>query len=527
VKPAALALALAACRPPPGGAGPGAPARPGPDTAPPADSGPAPDTADTADTAAPPGPTADVWIIGAGPAGLTAAADAHAAGLRVGVLERWDAPGGSSHPGSQILFAGTSTQAAAGIADSPAALLAHWPALTDGGDAASPWVQRFAAEATPRVHDWLLTLGLRFRSPPSADALDPSPRLHRLESTGPTLPERLLALLPADTVHTGWTVTALHAEAGRVAGAWAVPTATPGAAPTLFAAPAVVLATGGFARDLPRVLAARPDLPAGPLLFGNPRNADGSGHALAEALGAAFANPGAIGLYAHGVPAAAGSREERTSPQLGALPWVNAEGQRFVDETEHNSLRVGALRAAQPGGGAVWLVADADTAPTLRFTAPGDPTAPALDADALLAAGVGHRADTLPALAAAAGLPADALDATLRTWNASAGGATDPFRPPGSPGAPVRTPPFTALPLGITLSKSFGGLAVDPDGRVLGPAGAPIPGLYAAGELTGMAGGTLVGARGFNGSLSAGLLSARVAAATLAADRAADRAAAE
>ena len=68
---------------------------------------------------------------------------------------------------------------------------------------------------------------------------------------------------------------------------------------------------------------------------------------------------------------------------------------------------------------------------------------------------------------------------------------------------------------------------MDPDGRVLGPAGAPIPGLYAAGELTGMAGGTLVGARGFNGSLSAGLLSARVAAATLAADRAADRAAAE
>ena len=72
-------------------------------------------------------------------------------------------------------------------------------------------------------------------------------------------------------------------------------------------------------------------------------------------------------------------------------------------------------------------------------------------------------------------------------------------------------PPFYALPVAVTLAKGFGGIDTDLLGRVLDTDGEPIPGLYAAGELTGMAGGSLVGDYGFTGSLSAVVLGGRLA----------------
>lgn len=50
-------------------------------------------------------------------------------------------------------------------------------------------------------------------------------------------------------------------------------------------------------------------------------------------------------------------------------------------------------------------------------------------------------------------------------------------------------PPFYAWPLVGAIAYTFGGIATDLDGRVLGADGA-IPGLYAAGEITGHFHGT-------------------------------------
>jgi succinate dehydrogenase/fumarate reductase flavoprotein subunit len=48
--------------------------------------------------------------------------------------------------------------------------------------------------------------------------------------------------------------------------------------------------------------------------------------------------------------------------------------------------------------------------------------------------------------------------------------------------------PFYALQLFPMTRKSMGGLVIDADTRVLDAAGRPIPGLYAVGEVTGVAG---------------------------------------
>jgi tricarballylate dehydrogenase len=48
----------------------------------------------------------------------------------------------------------------------------------------------------------------------------------------------------------------------------------------------------------------------------------------------------------------------------------------------------------------------------------------------------------------------------------------------------IAEPPFLAWPLIGAIAYTFGGLATDDRARVL-RGGAPIPGLYAAGEITG------------------------------------------
>ena len=173
-------------------------------------------------------------------------------------------------------------------------------------------------------------------------------------------------------------------------------------------------------------------------------------------------------------------------------------------------------------GQVAWAVADQKVYTELTFSDPlileEEPLGVA-DEDALLGSGVLMTGDTLAELAEDIGVDADTLETEVEEYNGRAGdGSTDPWR-----GTPVDTPaletaPFYALRVLPSLAKAFGGIDVDLNGRVMNAEGAPIPGLYAAGELTGMAGGSLVGDTGFTGSLSAVILSGRVAGAAAVAE---------
>ena len=72
--------------------------------------------------------------------------------------------------------------------------------------------------------------------------------------------------------------------------------------------------------------------------------------------------------------------------------------------------------------------------------------------------------------------------------------------------------PLIAIREFIISRKSMGGLQTDLDCRVLDEAGAPIPGLYAAGESAGFGGGGMNGKRGLEGTFLGGcLLGGRIA----------------
>ena len=108
-------------------------------------------------------------------------------------------------------------------------------------------------------------------------------------------------------------------------------------------------------------------------------------------------------------------------------------------------------------------------------------------------------AATLAELAKLIGVDADALARTVADYNAACTGdpqkfdatvcdglaASSSLAPPKSNWArAIVEPPFLAWPIIGAIAYTFGGLATDSRARVL-RGGAPIPGLFAAGEITG------------------------------------------
>jgi tricarballylate dehydrogenase len=107
-------------------------------------------------------------------------------------------------------------------------------------------------------------------------------------------------------------------------------------------------------------------------------------------------------------------------------------------------------------------------------------------------------ADTVEQLAALLGLePAD-LRATVDEYNAAVqpgefnpnvfdGKTTQGLSPDKTNWAfPLVNPPYFAYPLTAAVCFTYGGLRADSEARVLAANGAPIPGLYAAGEIVGL-----------------------------------------
>ena len=66
--------------------------------------------------------------------------------------------------------------------------------------------------------------------------------------------------------------------------------------------------------------------------------------------------------------------------------------------------------------------------------------------------------------------------------------------------------PLVAVRLNVLTRKTLGGLQTDLQGRVLDASGAPIPGLYAAGEVAGFGGGGVHGYRSLEGTFLGGCL---------------------
>ncbi len=451
-----------------------------------------------------------VVVIGAGVSGMAAAVEARAHGARVVVLEREvDRVGGAAEASKLMMFSGSEEQAAAGIIDSPEQLLIEWPDFT-GGDVTDLWVQQFATQNVPMVRDWLWELGVTWESPGFDPSAGTTARIHSVSDAGVPLVDSLRDQLPDEVIRMGIEATDLvQDEHGRITGVQFrdVQTEETG----VVAASAVVVATGGFGWNLERVRELRPDLQDVVLTHASWSGADGNGIDMLEAVGAVTQNIEAVGLYAHASRCPYDVETEMRVAFQFSVPWVSDVGERFVDESGRNDFHT--AEAIVDEGGVSFMVFDEGTGAGI-FTC--DAYGDAIDYTfvELVESGLVLDGADLAELAGDLGVDPSILQTELDSYNAAVRGEQpDDWRATMEDATPIDTAPYFAMPVAVSVAKMFGGIDVDLRGRVLDHSGRVIPGLYAAGELTGMAGGSLVGDAGFTGSLSAVILGGRVAGA--------------
>jgi tricarballylate dehydrogenase len=260
-------------------------------------------------------------------------------------------------------------------------------------------------------------------------------------------------------------------------------------------ADAVILATGGFqgsAAMMEQHFGSR----AASLRLISPgtRFASGDGIGMAQALGAKAAGD-LNGMHIEPVD----PRSAHPAPVVLVYPYgivVDRDGHRFFDE----------------GGGLVHETWEA-FARDIHFSRPDSIAYAILDSRLFEIEGYQrairsdvspYRAETIEGLAAQISIPASNLRRTIDVYNSAATGDTarfDPARcdglaaastlvPPKSNWARViEKPPFVAYPLVGAIAYTFGGLSTNAMTEVLDDRG-PIPGLYAAGEITGHFHGT-------------------------------------
>lgn len=346
------------------------------------------------------------------------------------------------------------------------------------------FIETFAAEAGPTIA-WLKQFGLRFDFLPTQFLTKSQPRLLPVGG-GLALIEALAAKAEALGVQFFYDTTAVRLvtdEDQWVGGLFARTRAQGG----IRFAGQVILACGGFegnAEMLTRYIGPR-SIFLRPICKGANFNR-GEGIQMALDIGAAVS--GDFGSY-HAEPI--DPRSGVSEPSVFVFPYgilVNKEARRFTDEApgpvdawyERVTRRIFEQR-----DGLAYVILDAKhmRVPNYRLSIRTDkPPIAATD---------------LPALAAALELPAEALLATVREYNAACvagqyrplevdGLATGGLQPPKSNWAlPIDEAPFHAYPIISANVFTFGGLQVDCDGRVLNTDGEPIAGLHAAGEIIG------------------------------------------
>lgn len=294
----------------------------------------------------------------------------------------------------------------------------------------------------------------------------------------------------------GARVGALRIDWGRVTGL----VASAAGGDVAFTAGAVVIADGGFPGD-PELFRKHIGPHPERVLMRHAGTAIGDGLRMAETAGAALVNLDRF--YGHLL-----SRDAMQNPGLWPYPQIDAvataaivvdgDGRRLLDEGLGGiSITNDLARLDDPLCATV--ICDAPIWESAGRAAQIPPN-PQL----LAGGGTLHRADTLDALAAMAGLPAAALTKTVTDYNdAVRNGRLAALLPKrstrsGAP-RPVETPPFIAIPICAGITNTMGGIAIDGHGRVKRRDGSVTAGLYAAGGATGgLEGG---GALGYVGGL--------------------------
>ncbi len=232
-------------------------------------------------------------------------------------------------------------------------------------------------------------------------------------------------------------------------------------------AKAVVLASGGFGANLDMVVKYKPELKG--FMTTNAPGIQGQGIEMAEAIGAATVDMDQIQIH----PTVEANTAALITEGLrgdGAI-LINEEGQRFIDEVGTRDV-VSAAEIAQTGSYS-WLVVDQAM----------------VDASSVIQGyikkGYTVTGATYEELGKAMGVDAAAFAETMDKWNGYVEAKNDPDFGRTSFANPLNTAPYYAVKVTAGVHHTMGGLKINANTEVLNEKGEVIPGLFAAGEVTG------------------------------------------
>ena len=232
-------------------------------------------------------------------------------------------------------------------------------------------------------------------------------------------------------------------------------------------AKAVVLASGGFGANLDMVVKYKPELKG--FMTTNAPGIQGQGIEMAQAIGAATVDMDQIQIH----PTVEANTAALITEGLrgdGAV-LINAEGKRFIDEVGTRDV-VSAAEIAQTGSYS-WLVVDQAM----------------VDASSVIQGyikkGYTVTGETYEELGKAMGVDEAAFAETMNTWNGYVEAKNDPDFGRTSFANPLNTAPYYAIKVTAGVHHTMGGLKINTNTEVLKADGSVIPGLFAAGEVTG------------------------------------------
>lgn len=413
---------------------------------------------------------ADVVVVGAGNAGLPAAITVTDKGAKVIVLETWGAPASSlAYMGGGGFFAGTDLQKEQGIDDSPDKFFEEVIRKTEG----SPELWRVVADRQLEAYEWLKKIGVKPVTVFLAPGHDVT-RIVRFEGHGP----RLFKILRKTAEQKGIEILCKHRgerlivdpATGRVVG---IRARHNDKALDFKAKKAVILATGGYIMNRDMVKEYGP-YSVGCLSKSAPAHY-GDGLKMALDVGAATADIGASASPSLSTCVHTGQTTVMFNE--GAIV-INPDGERWADEMGRPYNMMFKEHMEKYPDGLHFLVYDS------RIREVASSYAKLKE----------YSADTIEELAKAVGLDPKALKATIDEFNSDIdkygydkkfgrkvwGGLKGEERVPK-----IDTPPYYALKCKVALTSCKGGVKINTKAQVIDLYGDVVPGLYAAGEVSG------------------------------------------
>lgn len=420
----------------------------------------------------------DVVVIGGGGAGLAAAVSANQNGAKVILLEKMPRLGGNTIlSGGAYNAVDPKRQEAQGIKDS---VEKHITQTYEGGDKLGKpeLIKVFAENAYPALQ-WLEGLGMKFNDDVFTVLGGLWPRAHKpstplgtgfIDTYVKYIDEHKDVQILLDT-----EATELIVDGDKVVG---VKAKGIDGEVIVKANNGVVIAAGGFGANVEMRDKYNKNWPAlTNIKTTNHPGATGDGLVIAEKVGANLIGMEHIQLLPMGDPKT-GSLSGNIEQGVENRIFVNKDGNRFVDEGARRDVMTKALMEQKDAS--MWVILDKHSYPT------GDKKNNFNESiDELVKQGRAYKADTLEDLAKQIGVNADNLVKAVNEFNkAVEKGGKDAF---GRTlfADKIDTAPFYAGARVPTVHHTMGGVEINESAQVLDKNGKAIPGLYAAGEVTG------------------------------------------